>query len=58
MKRHNTEFKPMIVEPYKTGRLVKDFSREYKVSEVIMYKWIKQIFPIDLIDATEITISA
>ncbi|WP_282183627.1 hypothetical protein [Turicibacter sanguinis] len=41
MKRHNTEFKPMIVEPYKTGRLVKDFSREYKVSEVIMYKWIK-----------------
>lgn len=38
MKKYNTEFKSMIVELYKTGRAVKDLSREYGVSEVTIYK--------------------
>lgn len=38
MKKYNTEFKSMIIEFYKTGRLVKELSREYGVSEVTIYK--------------------
>ncbi len=34
----------MIVELYKTGRAVKDLSREYGVSEVTIYKWGPQLF--------------
>ncbi len=56
MKKYNAEFKPMVVELYKTGRSVKELSREYGVSEVTIYKWIKQISPIASIDDTEITL--
>ncbi|MTP78911.1 IS3 family transposase [Turicibacter sanguinis] len=56
MKKYNTEFKSMIVELYKTGRSVKDLSREYGVSEVTIYKWIKQISPIASVEDTEITL--
>lgn len=38
MKKYNNEFKSMIVELYKKGRLVKELSREYGVSEVTIYK--------------------
>ena len=56
MKKYNAEFKSMIVELYKTGRAVKELSREYGVSEVTIYTWIKQVSPIALIDDTEITL--
>ena len=56
MKKHNSEFKSTIVELDKTGRKVLDLSREYGVSEVTIYKWIKQISPITSIDDTEITL--
>ncbi|WP_278474620.1 IS3 family transposase [Turicibacter sanguinis] len=56
MKKYNTEFKSMIVELYKTGHSVKELSREYGVSEVTIYKWIKQIAPITSIDDTDITL--
>ncbi len=56
MKKYNTEFKSMIVELYKTGRAVKDLSREYGVSEVTIYKWIKQLSPVTSIDDTEISL--
>ena len=56
MKKYNSEFNSMIVELYKTGRSVKALSREYGVSEVTIYKWIKQISPITTIDDTEITL--
>ena len=46
----------MIVALYKTGRSVRDLSREYGVLEVTIHKWIKQIFPITSIDYTEITL--
>ena len=56
MKKHNSEFKSTIVELDKTGRKVLELSREYGVSEVTIYKWIKQISPITSIDDTEITL--
>ena len=56
MKKYNAEFKSMIVELYQTGRTVKDLSREYGVSEVSIYKWIKQLSPIASIDDTEMTL--
>ena len=56
MKKYNTEFKSMIVELYKTGHSVKELSREYGVSEVTIYKWIKQISLIASIDDTELTL--
>ncbi len=56
MKKYNTEFKSMIVELYKTGRAVKDLSREYGVSEITIYKWIKQLSPVASIDDTEISL--
>ena len=52
MKKYNSEFKAMIVGVYKTGRSIKDLSHEYGVSEVAIYKWIKQISPIASIDDT------
>ena len=56
MKKYNAEFKSMIVELYKKGRLVKDLSREYGVSEVTIYKQIKQFSLIATIDNTEIAL--
>lgn len=56
MKKYNSEFKSMIVELYKKGRLVKDLSREYGVSEVTIYKQIKQFSLIATIDNTEIAL--
>ena len=56
MKKYNSKFKSMIVELYKTGCSAKDLNREYGVSEVTIYKWIKQISPIASIDDTEITL--
>ena len=56
MKKYNTEFKSMIVELYKKGRLVKDLSREYGLSEVTIYKQIKQFSLIATIDNTEIAL--
>lgn len=56
MKKYNAEFKSMVVELYKTGRKVFELSREYGVSEVTIYKWIKQISPIASIDDTDITL--
>jgi len=34
------EFKTMVVELYHSGRLEKEVSSEYGVSEVTIYKWI------------------
>ncbi|EFF63222.1 transposase [Turicibacter sanguinis] len=56
MKKYNAEFKSMVVELYKTGRRVLELSREYGLSEVTIYKWIKQISPITSIDETGITL--
>lgn len=45
-KRYNQEFKQTIVELYRSGT-VSDLHREYGVSEVTIYKWIKALSPIE-----------
>ena len=42
MKTYNAEFKSMVVELYKTGRKVKELSREYVEQEatvLILHYW-------------------
>lgn len=46
-KRYNQEFKETIVELYRSGTSVSDLSREYGLSEVTIYKWIKAHSPIE-----------
>ncbi|EGL84015.1 transposase IS3/IS911 family protein [Caldalkalibacillus thermarum TA2.A1] len=36
----------MIVDLYHSGTSVKDLSGEYGVSEVTVYRWIKQFIPV------------
>ncbi len=45
-KRYNQEFKQTIVELHKAGTSVSDLQREYGVSEVTIYKWIKAHSPV------------
>lgn len=52
MKKHtnrkfNEDFKKMVVDLYKSGQPVKELSSEYGVSEISIYKWIKNYSPIE-----------
>ena len=40
-KRYNDAFRKKIVDLYRSGKSVNDLHREYEVSEVTIYKWIK-----------------
>ena len=54
-KRYNQEFKQTVVELYRSGTPVSQLSSEYGVSEVTIYKWIKQLSPIE--GTKELTVS-
>ncbi|WP_442946280.1 IS3 family transposase [Oceanobacillus sp. MO10714A] len=54
-KRYNDDFKKMIIDLYHSGSSVKDLSSEYGVSDVTIYKWIKDLTPIEGSDGKEIT---
>jgi transposase len=54
-KRYNQEFKQTVVELYHSGTPVSQLSSEYGVSEVTIYKWIKQLSPIE--GAQELTVA-
>ncbi|CAI8826843.1 hypothetical protein EMIT0210MI2_12314 [Priestia megaterium] len=41
-KKYNGDFKKTIVDLYHAGNLVKELSSEYGVSEVTIYKWMKE----------------
>lgn len=45
-KRFNQDFKQTIVEFYQSGTSVSQLARKYSVSEVTIYKWIKQFMPV------------
>ena len=45
-KRFNQDFKTTIVELYQSGNSVNQLASEYGVSEVTIYKWIKQFTPV------------
>ena len=47
-KKYNNEFKKTIVDLYHSGNSVKELSSEYGVSEVTIYKWVKEFTLIDL----------
>lgn len=54
-KRYNQEFKQTVVELYRSGTPVSQLSSEYGVSEVTIYKWIKQHSPLE--GTQELTVS-
>lgn len=54
-KRYNNDFKKMIVDLYHSGSSVKDLSSEYGVSDVTIYKWIKNLTPIEGTEGKELT---
>ncbi|OWZ82637.1 IS3 family transposase [Natranaerobius trueperi] len=45
-KNYSDDFKKTVVDLYHSGTSVKDLSSEYGVTEVTIYKWIKQLTPI------------
>jgi len=47
-EKYNNEFKKTIVDLYHSGNSVKELSGEYGVSEVTIYKWVKEFIPIGL----------
>ncbi len=44
--KYHDDFKSMVVELYHSGRPVKELSSEYGISEVTIYKWIKNLSPL------------
>ena len=54
-KRFSDEFKKQIVELYNSGSSVSYLSREYGVTNVTIYKWIKESSPIQISDEKQIT---
>ncbi|WP_434218677.1 IS3 family transposase [Peribacillus simplex] len=47
-KKYNNEFKKTIVDLYHSGNSVRELSGEYGVSDVTIYKWVKEFTPIGL----------
>jgi transposase len=45
-KKYNDDFKKTVVDLYHSGSKVKDLSSEYGISEVTIYKWIKENTPV------------
>lgn len=54
-KRYNDDFKKTIVDLYHSGSSVQDLSSEYGISNVTIYKWIKDFTPVEGVDGKEIT---
>lgn len=52
--RHTDEFKQQIVDLYRSGQPVSSLSREYGVSDVTIYKWIKQLSPVEISQGEEV----
>lgn len=45
-KKYNDEFKKTVVDLYHSGTSVEELSNEYDVSDMTIYKWIKDFTPI------------
>lgn len=54
-KRFSDEFKKQIIELYNSGSSVSYLSREYGVTNVTIYKWIKESSPIQISEEEQIT---
>lgn len=53
--RHSEKFKQQIVDIYNAGSSVNYLSREYGVSTVTIYKWIKELSPVNISEKEQIT---
>ncbi len=53
--RFTDEFKQQIVDLYRSGQSVAYLSREYGVTNVTIYKWIKKLSPISVSEGEEIS---
>lgn len=53
--RYSDEFKQQIVDLYNSGSSVTSLSREYGVSNVTIYQWIKQLSSIKISSNEEMT---
>lgn len=51
-KRFSDDFRNIVVDLYHSGQSVRDLSREYGVSEVTNYAWIKKLRPMELEDGS------
>src|SRR5699024_10981793 len=54
-KRYSDEFRKMVVDLYNYGQSVKDLSREYGVSDVIIYEWNKKLSTMEVEDGYSVT---
>ena len=53
--RFTDEFKKQIVDLYQSGSSVSYLSSEYGVTAVTIYKWIKELSPVNVFGKEEIT---
>jgi len=53
--RYSEEFKQQIVDLYNAGSSDNYRSREYGVSNVTIYKWVKDLSPVKVSDKEQIT---
>lgn len=54
--RYTDEFKQQIVDLYHSGHSVGYLNNEYGVSNVTIYKWIKQLSPVKIASGEEISV--
>ena len=53
--RYTDEFKKQLVDLYQAGSSVSYLSREYGISNVTIYKWIKELTPVKVSEKEEVT---
>ncbi len=53
--RYTDEFKKQVVDLHQAGSSVSYLSREYGVSNVTIYKWIKEFSPVKVSQKEEVT---
>jgi transposase len=53
--RYTDEFKKQLVDLYQAGSSVSYLSRKYGISNVTIYKWIKELTPAKVSEKEEVT---
>jgi len=55
-KRYTEEFKKQIVELHNAGSTVAYLSREYGITTVSIYRWIKELSPVKISEEKEVSL--
>lgn len=53
--RYTEEFKQQIIDLHRSGITVRSLSREYGVSTVTIYKWLKDLSPVEISSEESLT---